>query len=217
MTKTDPRPQERHAGVRVAVAAVAGLGTGLIAAWLGSWQAAELIGWVLAAAVYLASVWLSVGRLDAENTERVAAREDPSIRASELVLLVAAVACLGGVGIALVKAGHDAGGAKAYLIGLGVLSVISAWATVHTTFTLRYARLYYSGRAGGINFNERAAPAYLDFAYVAFTIGMTFQVSDTNLTSQAVRRTALRHGLLSFLFGVVIVGMTINVVASLLK
>jgi len=201
----------------VAVAAVAGLGTGLIAAWLGSWQAAELIGWVLAAAVYLASVWLSVGRLDAENTERVAAREDPSIRASELVLLVAAVACLGGVGIALVKAGHDAGGAKAYLIGLGVLSVISAWATVHTTFTLRYARLYYSGRAGGINFNERAAPAYLDFAYVAFTIGMTFQVSDTNLTSQAVRRTALRHGLLSFLFGVVIVGMTINVVASLLK
>jgi uncharacterized membrane protein len=201
----------------VEVAAVGGLGAGLIAAWLGPWQAAELIGWVLAAVVYLASVWLTVGRLDAENTERVAAREDPSIRASELVLLMAAVACLGGVGIALVKAAHVAGGTKAYLIGLGVLSVISAWATVHTIFTLRYARLYYSGRAGGINFNERAAPAYLDFAYVAFTIGMTFQVSDTNLTSQAVRRTALRHGLLSFLFGVVIVGMTINVVASLLK
>jgi uncharacterized membrane protein len=217
MAKADRRPKERHAGVRVAVAAVAGFGAGLIAAWLGPWQAAELIGWVLAAVLYLASVWLTVGRLDAEDTERVAAGEDPSIRASELVLLTAAVACLGGVGMALVKAGHVAGGTKAYLIGLGVLSVISAWATVHTIFTLRYARLYYSGRAGGINFNEPAAPAYLDFAYVAFTIGMTFQVSDTNLTSQVVRRTALRHGLLSFLFGVVIVGMTINVVASLLR
>jgi uncharacterized membrane protein len=217
MTKSDPPSQKRHAGVRVAAAAIAGLGAGLIASWLGPWQAADLIGWVLAAVVYLASVWLTVGRLDAENTERVAASEDPSIRASELVLLTAAVACLGGVGMALVKAGHVAGSTKGYLIGLGVLSVVSAWATVHTVFTLRYARLYYSGRAGGINFNERTAPAYLDFAYVAFTIGMTFQVSDTNLTSQAVRRTALRHGLLSFLFGVVIVGMTINVVASLLK
>jgi uncharacterized membrane protein len=146
MTKTDIRPEKRHAGVRVAVAAVAGLGVGVIAARHGPWQAAELIGWVLAAVAYLASVWLTVGRLDAENAERVAAREDPSIRASELVLLTAAVACLGGVGMALVKAGHVVGGTKAYLIGLGVLSVVSAWATVHTIFTLRYARLYFSGR-----------------------------------------------------------------------
>ena len=182
----------------MAVAAVAGLGAGVIAAWHGPWQAAELIGWVLAAVAYRASVWLTVERLDAENTERVAAREDPSIRASELVLLTAAVACLGGVGMALVKARHVVGGTKAHLIGLGVLSVVSAWATVHTIFhpSIRQVVLLGSGRAGRINFNERAAPAYLDFAYVAFTIGMTFQVSDTNFTSQAVRRTALRHGLL---------------------
>jgi uncharacterized membrane protein len=70
--------------------------------------------------------------------------------------------------------------------------------------------------ARGINFNEKNAPAYLDFAYVAFTVGMTFQVSDTNLTNQSLRRTALRHALISYLFGVVIVGMTINIVASLL-
>jgi uncharacterized membrane protein len=76
--------------------------------------------------------------------------------------------------------------------------------------------MYYTGHHGGINFNEKSAPAYPDFAYVAFTVGMTFQVSDTNLTSQAIRRTALRHALISYLFGVVIIGMTINVVASLL-
>jgi uncharacterized membrane protein len=145
MTKTDIRPEKRHADVRVAVAAVAGLGAGVIAALHGPWQAAELIGWVLAAVAYRASVWLTVERLDAENTERVAAREDPSIRASELVLLTAAVACLGGVGMALVKAGHVVGGTKAYLVGLGVLSVVSAWATVHTIFTLRYARLSFRG------------------------------------------------------------------------
>jgi uncharacterized membrane protein len=82
---------------------------------------------------------------------------------------------------------------------------------------LRYARLYYrSGQIGGIDFNEEGPPDYLDFAYVAFTIGLTFQVSDTNLSSKQIRRLALRHALLSYLFGAVIIGLTINVVATLL-
>jgi uncharacterized membrane protein len=99
-----------------------------------------------------------------------------------------------------------------------VLSVALSWFCVHTVFTLRYARAYYSDhKVGGINFNEDEPPAYLDFAYVAFTIGLTFQVSDTNLTSKAVRRIALRHALVSFLFGAVMIGLTINVLASLLK
>ncbi|MDQ1394509.1 MAG: hypothetical protein QOF30_3486, partial [Acidimicrobiaceae bacterium] len=55
------------------------------------------------------------------------------------------------------------------------------------------------------------------FAYLAFTIGMTYQVSDTNLTSQEIRRTALRHGLLSYLFGTVIIAATINLAAGLVK
>jgi uncharacterized membrane protein len=118
----------------------------------------------------------------------------------------------------LVKAANSGGGEKALLIGLGVVSVALSWACVHTVFTLRYARAYYGGKAsGGINFNEEEPPAYLDFAYVAFTIGLTFQVSDTNLSSKPIRRIALRHALLSFLFGAVMIGLTINVLASLLK
>jgi len=81
-------------------------------------------------------------------------------------------------------------------------------------YTLRYADLYYQ-HEGGLDFNQTEEPDYRDFAYLAFTIGMTYQVSDTNLRLKAVRRTALRHALLSYLFGAVIIAMTINIVASL--
>jgi uncharacterized membrane protein len=82
-------------------------------------------------------------------------------------MITAALACLGGVGMALLEAGKSHGGGKALLIALAVASVIAAWGTVHTIFTLRYARLYYSRPPGGIEFNEKNAPAYPDFAYVA--------------------------------------------------
>jgi uncharacterized membrane protein len=81
---------------------------------------------------------------------------------------------------------------------------------------LRYARSYYGEPAGGISFNEQDPPAYLDFAYFSFTIGMTFQVSDTNITRKAIRHLALHHALLSYLFGAVILATAINIFASLL-
>jgi len=205
------------ASLRIVTGSGLGIAVGVTISFLTVWQAAVLIGWDAAAIFYLGTTWWTVGRLDAEDSKRSAVRQDPSVPASELVLILAAIACLGGVGLALVKAGQVGGDTKAYLIVLAVASVVASWATVHTIFTLRYARLYYAGRAGGIDFNEQAAPSYLDFAYVAFTIGMTFQVSDTDLTTHEIRRTALRHALVSYLFGAVIIGMMINIVASLLK
>jgi uncharacterized membrane protein len=88
---------------------------------------------------------------------------------------------------------------------------------VHTVYVLRYGDLYYASPPGGIDFNEIDRPDYRDFAYVALTLGMTYQVSDTNLTSKALGRTATRHALMSFLFGSVIVALLINSVASLLR
>jgi uncharacterized membrane protein len=88
---------------------------------------------------------------------------------------------------------------------------------VHTIFTLRYARLYYTGRDEGVDFNQDDPPSYADFAYLAFTVGMTFQVSDTQITHHAMRAAILRHALLSYLFGTVIVATTINLVAGLGK
>ena len=98
-------------------------------------------------------------------------------------------------------AGQSHGGTKAYLITIGVVSVALSWTTVHTVFMLRYTRSHYQSPGGAVDFNEKDAPAYLDFAYLAFTVGMTFQVSDTNLTTKAMRRSRSRTPCMSYLFG----------------
>jgi len=202
--------------LRVAVAASLGIVAGVAVSFFTFWQAATLIGWDAGALILIGWIWRAVGKLDAEESKTHASREDTSIRLTELIVLSAGVALLAAVGMALVRAGHASGGTKAYLIALGIVSVALSWGLVHTVFTLRYARSYYSRPVGGIDFNEDNPPTYLDFAYLALTIGMTFQVSDTNLTSKAIRRIALSHALLSYLFGAVIVALVINVVSSLL-
>lgn len=181
------------------------------------WQASILLGWDAGVVSLLLWIFLAVRKMSASETKSHAEREDPSIRMSELIVLAAGVALLAAVGLVLIKAGHSTGVTKAYLIALGILSVALSWAMVHTVFTLRYARAYYARPQGGIDFNESDPPTYLDFAYLALTIGMTFQVSDTNLTSKPIRRIALTHAALSYLFGAVIVALVINVVATLLQ
>ena len=92
-----------------------------------------------------------------------------------------------------------------------------SWIVVNTLFTLRYADLHYH-TPPGIDFGDNDEPPnFRDFVYVAFTIGMTYQVSDTTLRRSRIRRTALMHALLSYLFGVVIVAATISLIADLLR
>ena len=180
-------------------------------------SAAILVGWDVAVVIYL-GLGLERGTAAGPRTDRPAGeREDPSAAVAELMLIGAGTAPLGAVAFALVKAGQATAGMKAYLIALGLLSVVLSWAVVHTVYMLRYARAYYASKAGGIEFNEKEPPTYIDFAYYAFTVGMTFQVADTNITSKAVRRATLHHALLSYLFGAVLLGLVINVVATLLK
>lgn len=203
-------------GVRCSVAALLGAVAGFVGALVIVWQAAILVGWDAAAIYYLAWTWKTIGGLDAAGTRRHANVEDASRRTAEAVILVAGVALLAAVGLVLVKAGQSQGGTKAYLITVGIVSVVLSWSTIHTVFTLRYTRSHYQNPEGGVDFNEKDPPAYLDFAYLAFTIGMTFQVSDTDLTTKSIRRIALSHALMSYLFGAVIVALAINIVASLL-
>jgi uncharacterized membrane protein len=194
------------------------IGIALVA---GAWQyvmpaPALLMGWDLAAVIYLVMVWAAVYRMNAEVTARMAGREDPSNPVAELVVVAASIAALVAVAFALVRAGQTTGSTKAMLIGLGAVSVVVSWLVVHTVYMLRYARSYYGQPTGGISFNEEDDPAYLDFAYFSFTIGMTFQVSDTNISTKDIRRLALNHALLSYLYGAVILATAINVFASLL-
>jgi uncharacterized membrane protein len=214
---TDVRDVSRHrAARRTAIAAALGaVASGIVAAFV-PWQATVLVGWSTAATMYCTRVWFVSRSMDARTTELHATSEDDSRFVADVTLLGACVASLVAVGLALVKAAQTGGTGQAVYTGIGVLSVVMSWVLVHTVFTLRYGRLYYEHR-DGIDFHNQSDPTYRDFAYVAFTIGMTYQVSDTELSSRTIRSTALRHALLSYLFGAVIIAMTINVVAGLLK
>ena len=181
----------------------------------GDWIYAPAIGWDATAVVFCSLVWMVIWPMSAEDTAQRATEEDPSRANTDLLVLSASVASLGAVIVVLVHAHSAHGATQAMLAGLGVLSVAVSWFTVHTVFLLRYALLYYAGPEGGIDFKMAQRPSYRDFAYVALTLGMTYQVSDTDLHSTQIRATALRHALLSYLFGAVILAVAINLIAGL--
>lgn len=200
------------------VTVVGGLATVVAAVALvlsASWSVALLLGWDVAAVVYMAWIWMTVRGSDEEETADEALREDSSRAAAEAVLLSAGTASLLAVAFTLAQAGSAGSPQRGFLTVFAVVSVALGWLTLHTVFLLRYARLYYSEPEGGIDFSGEK-PDYRDFAYLALTIGMTFQTSDTSITTKRVRRTALEHSLLSYLFGTVIVAVTVNSVAGLL-
>ncbi|WP_086667042.1 DUF1345 domain-containing protein [Lentzea kentuckyensis] len=203
------------ARTKVVIAIAAGVVSGLAVTLLGHAEFGPLVGWDVATLVYLVRAWLVIWPMDAEETARHAVRNDPTRRVAEVLLLVAAIASLVSVGFVLARAAHTTGFPELLRVGLGLLSVVLSWTVVHTIFTLRYARLYYYGADGGVDFNQEEPPDYGDFAYVAFSIGMTFQVSDTSLSGREMRRTALKHALLSYLFGTGVLATTINLVASI--
>lgn len=205
------------ARARVIVAVVAGAAAAALAAAFGPWALAPLVGWDAAALTYMAWTWGTVWHLDAAHTARQAVAEDPGRAATDMLLLTASVASLLAVGLVIVRAGNSSGAAESLQAGLSLASVVLSWSVVHTVFALRYASLYYIGPNDGVDFNQEDPPRYTDFAYMAFTIGMTFQVSDTQLTTAEVRATVLRHALLSYLFGSVILAATINLLAGLAR
>lgn len=206
------------ARTRALVAFASGLAAFGVATAFTPWQAAVMIGWSVLSAVVVVWTLLAVWSLDGDGTAALATRADESRAVADVLLTFAAIASLVSIGFALVKAAQSKGAPEAVLIALAIVTVVLSWAMVHVIYTLHYAHLYYSdGEGDGIDFNDDPEPDYHDFAYVAFTIGMTFQVSDTDLTAKSIRRAALRHALLSYLFGVVVIAMAINGVAGLLN
>jgi uncharacterized membrane protein len=201
--------------------AVVGLGAaaGAIAAFFGPWQLAVLIGWDVAAAYYVGSVWGSVAWFTAEETRDFATREDNSRVAASLLLLGASVVSLVGTGFELTKAKEAHTGGRFLLTVVAIITVALSWTLVQTVFALRYAHEYYTPPEGGIDFknHNNEEPDYQDFGYIAFTVGMTFQVSDTDIQARRTRRTVTRHALLAYLFGAVILAVVINVIASLIN
>jgi uncharacterized membrane protein len=200
---------------RLAVSLVAGTATAVLVAVFGDWRSAPASGWDVAALVFIVWLWRVIWPLSADGTASHATEEDPNRATADTIILGACVASLVAVGLVLVR-GHSAGPVgQALYAGMALASLAISWFTVHTVYTLRYARLYYGEPVGGIDFNQPEPPSYHDFAYVALTLGMTFQVADTNLQNSQMRSAALRHALLSYLFGAIILATAINLVAGL--
>ena len=194
-----------------------GVGVGVGVKVVGApWQVAVLAGWDAAALILIVKVFYEVWGEDAEGTAALATREDDSRVAADAFLVGASLVSLVGVAFGLVKAAQSDGLAQAGITAITILTVVLGWGVVQTIYTLRYAHLYYTGPDGGVEFNYQE-PDYRDFAHLALTVGMTYQVADTDITDRAIRRVVTFHALLSYLFGVVVVAMTINAVAGLLN
>jgi uncharacterized membrane protein len=140
--------------------------------------------------------------------------EDLTRRVAHAIMFLASAAAIGGVGHLLI-AGSLKGRESVAAAILGVASVMAAWLVVHTVFTLHYARLYYAAPGRPIDFNQADLPAYSDFAYLAFTIGMAYAVSDNVLKTRDIRKKVLLHGLISYVLGAVVIAVTINLLAGL--
>jgi uncharacterized membrane protein len=205
---------------RLAIAGAAGLVAGLALTPVVGWELAVLSGWDVAAIVILVTVARVALSADAACTEQHAVLEDETRDTARIVMLSACVASLAAVGFALGLAKHEDGARRVTDILVATATVLLSWTVVNTVFMLRYAHLYYGSpghHAALIDFNESGiAPDYRDFAYLSFTIGMTYQVSDTALRDRAIRREVMLHALLSYLYGVAIVATTVNIIASLL-
>jgi uncharacterized membrane protein len=203
--------------MRIARAAAVGAVAAIIVAIVSPWWLIPLTGWDVTALVFLCGIAYRLAPLNATDTAALAQREDPSRPTADLLLIGASLVSLLAVGLVLVRASREQSLDKGLLVGASVLSIVLAWSIVHTVYALRYARLYYRGKPGGIHFSGDDPPVYSDFAYLSLTIGMTFQVSDTTLQTKEVRRMALRHALLSYVFGTLIIATTVNLVAGLGK
>jgi uncharacterized membrane protein len=200
---------------RLAVSLAVGVAAAVVTALMGNWRYALGVGWIATALVFDGWIWLATWHLSAGQTAAHATAEDPNRPISDVIMLGASVASLGALALVLVDAHNATGAARGLLALLAVLSVAMSWISVHTIFALRYASLYYGTPVGGIDFNQEEQPDYRDFAYLALTLGMTYQVSDTSLQNSKIRGTALRHALLSYLFGAIILAAAVNLIANL--
>ena len=161
--------------------------------------------------------WYVILRVHPEEARRTARLQDSSRTALFILIVLAACAAFGAVAFVLGPA--KGSGMLPVHLPLSIAAVVGAWLLMHTTFALRYAHLFYSDDAGqqhGLLFPEEKKPDFLDFAYFAFVIGMTSQVSDVQIATKRIRRLALVHGLVSFGFNTMILALTINVVSSLI-
>jgi uncharacterized membrane protein len=201
---------------RALLSLVVGLVAGAVAGLATTPRISPLVSWTVTVTVLLVWVWRMSWPQDSGGTKRLAEQESAT-RSTDVWLLAAAVASLAVVVVALVQSSGQRSPVAVASVLLSVVSVALSWALVNTVYAFKYARLYYLDEpdTGGIDFGDEESPTYVDFAYMAFTIGMSYAVSDTEPTTTRIRKVALGHGLLSFAFGTGVLAVAINLVTNL--
>lgn len=199
-----------HRITRLLICAVLGVAVGVVVALVGEPRLGAAAGWTVGVFVYCISTWARLWRFSAEETARHARQEDPGRGITDVILVVAALASVAGIGFVLLGSQAADDGSAA----LGATSVAASWFLVHTVYGVRYADLYFSAPKPPIDFGEEP-PTYADFAYVSFCLGMTYQISDTTLRTGQLRRIVLWHTLLSYFLGAVVLACTVNLVSGL--
>lgn len=181
--------------------------------------------WDIFALCVLVLAWLTITTTPAHKLRARAQEQDVSRTVIFVFVVLAACAGLFAVGFLFFANKNVPRPHFVLHLLMSLVAVISAWLLVHTVFGLRYAHTFYGDpdgpagpqdHAGGLEFPGGHPPDYMDFAYFSFVIGMTFQVSDVQITSREFRKLALLHGMLSFGFNTVILALTINTVSTLL-
>lgn len=177
-----------------------------------------LVAWNGAVACFLALAWRVILISDAARTRRLCQHEDENRPMLSAILISASFASMGGVLLALSQASDSKSALAMHLTIAAIATVVLSWLLVHTLYAFHYARLYYEGKSAGtgINFHCDDPPDYLDFCYLSFAVGTTFGATDSEIGGRKIRRTILKHGVLSFTFATVIVALTLSVISSLL-
>jgi uncharacterized membrane protein len=201
---------------RVLICTSFGLAAGVVVALSWALELLPLVSWTVAVAMALTWVWYLSWSQDAAGTERLA-EEESRARSTDVAVVLAAVASLVAIGVAMERSSGQKDAVAITSVVLSMISAVLSWTLVNTVFALKYARLYYLDEpdVGGINFQQEEPPMYSDFAYMAFTMGMAFAVPETQPTNSHVRKVALGHTLLAYLFGTGILTVAIDLVTSL--
>jgi uncharacterized membrane protein len=179
-----------------------------------------LVGWNVGVAVYLLHAFITIARFDLKGARERAASEDEG---AMLVLALTVVAAAASVAAIVAQLGYAraAGIDERMYFAHAAVTVTLSWIFIHVIFAFRYAHEYFGeGRdktIGGLDFPGNGKPDYWDFVYFSFVIGMTFQVSDVQITSKHIRRTVLAHGIVSFFFSLAILALTVNIGSDLIK
>jgi uncharacterized membrane protein len=179
----------------------------------GLFSTRVLVAWDAGVLVYLLLAFWIIARFDLALVRRRAALQDEGGMAILVLTVGAAVASLGAI---VAELAGTRGQSRGPYFALAVITILLSWTLIHVIFALHYAHEYYDEHeGGGLQFPQDDHPDYWDFVYFAFVIGMTFQVSDVQVTSKLLRRTVVAHGLVSFLFNVAILALVVNLGAGL--